>query len=169
MDDVLIEKLKKIKMLVTDIDGVLSDGSIYYGEDGNELKQFNVKDGYGAVALRKSGIILGAITGRSSKIVEKRLDELGFHFLHQGVKEKLPKLEKELIRFGCDLDEVLYLGDDIPDLAIMSEVGIAVCPNDAVDAVKSSVHYISKYGGGRGVLREVADYLLAFSSHEKEN
>ena len=155
-----LEQLKRIKILVTDVDGVLTDGGITYHSDGSESKTFNVKDGQIVKFLRKRGIKVGVITGRSSNIVQRRCEELGFDFIDQGVEDKLGNLNAHLKKLQLDLANVAYIGDDINDLETLKQVGFSACPSDAVDVVKQSVHYVSNKSGGKGVFRDVADLIL---------
>lgn len=153
-------RASKIKLLITDIDGVLTDGGIIYDNLGNEYKKFNVKDGYIVQFLRKNKIIVGAITGRASQVVENRCEELKFDFHYHGVRDKGRKLQQILETLEIYPEEVAYIGDDMIDLPILTAVGFAVTPSDAVDYVKSNAHFVSSFEGGKGVFREVADLIL---------
>jgi 3-deoxy-D-manno-octulosonate 8-phosphate phosphatase (KDO 8-P phosphatase) len=158
--DQVWEKAKSIKVLITDVDGVLTDGGIIYDDLGTEYKKYNVKDGLIVQHLRKSKIIVGAITGRNSQVVESRCEELKFDFHYHGIKEKAKKLQEILETMEIELEEVAYIGDDLIDLPILTQVGLAVAPADALPYVKSAVHYISPFKGGEGVFRELGDILL---------
>ena len=147
----------KIKMLVMDVDGTLTDGRIYIGADGEIMKAFDVKDGYGIVQLRKNGILSVIITGRKSTIVEKRAAELGISELHQGIHDKLDKLKEIAEKYEIKSEEIAYIGDDLNDLECMEYCGLSACPKDAVDAIKKSVSYICKKEAGRGAVREFID------------
>lgn len=153
-------KAKSIKVLITDIDGVLTDGGIIYDDMGTEYKKYHVKDGYIVQHLRKAKVLVGAITGRSSQVVENRCEELKFDFHYHGVKDKGKKLEELLETLEVSLEEVAFIGDDLIDLPILTQVGWAVAPADALPYVKSFVHFVSTFAGGKGVFREVADILL---------
>lgn len=156
----VFERAKSIKVLITDIDGVLTDGGIIYDDLGTEYKKFNVKDGYIVQHLRKAKILVGAITGRASQVVEGRCEELKFDFHYHGIKDKGKKLEEVLETIEVSLEEVAFIGDDLIDLPILTKVGLAISPADALPYVKSHVHFVSPFAGGKGVFREVADILL---------
>lgn len=156
----VFEKAKLIKVLITDIDGVLTDGGIIYDDLGTEYKKYNVKDGLIVQHLKKAGFLVGAITGRASQVVENRCEELRFDFHYHGIKDKLKKLSEVLETMELALEEVAYIGDDLIDLPVLSRVGLAVTPGDALPYVKSSAHYVSPLSGGKGVFREFADILL---------
>lgn len=156
----IFEKAKTIKVLITDIDGVMTDGGIIYADGEVELKKFNVKDGQIVQHLRKAKILVGAITGRNSAVVEQRLEELKFDFHYHGIKDKGRKLAEVLEIMEVSLDEVAFIGDDLNDLPIMSQVGLVFAPADALPYVAATAQYISKFEGGKGAFREVADILL---------
>ncbi|GMQ24521.1 hypothetical protein Aoki45_12030 [Algoriphagus sp. oki45] len=154
------EKAYPIKVLITDVDGVLTDGGIIYDDFGTEYKKYNVKDGLIVQHLRKSKILVGAITGRQSQVVENRCEELRFDFHYHGVKDKAKKLREILETMEIELKEVAYIGDDLIDLPILTQVGFSIAPQDALPYVKEAVDYVSPLGGGKGVFREVGDILL---------
>lgn len=154
------QRARKIKLLITDIDGVFTDGGIIYDDLGTEYKKYNVKDGYIVQFLRKNKIMVGAITGRSSQVVENRCEELKFDFHYHGVKDKGRKFLEVLETLEIGLNEVAFIGDDLLDLPILTKVGFAVAPSDALEYVKPYVHFISSFAGGKGVFREVADLIL---------
>ncbi len=156
----VIEASKRIKLIITDIDGVLTDGGIIYDNSGMELKKFNVKDGLGVKHIRQNKILVGAITGRASKVVERRCEELNFDFHYHGVKDKGRRLDDVLDTLMLQPEEVAYIGDDLIDLPILSRIGLAVAPKDAIDYIKPKMHYITRAKGGKGVFREVADIIL---------
>jgi len=156
----IFERASKIKLLITDIDGVLTDGGIIYDNDGQELKKFNVKDGFIVQYLRKNKILVGAITGRASKVVENRCEELKFDFHYHGVRDKGKRLQEIMDTLEISAEEVAYIGDDLIDLPILSLVGFAAVPSDAVEYIKPYVHHVSSISGGSGVFREVAEILL---------
>lgn len=144
----------KIKMLVLDVDGTLTDGAIYISPNGEAMKAFNVKDGYGIVQARKAGIIPVIITGRKSQIVEERAKELKILELYQGIDNKLKKLKEVAAKYEVVSEEIAYIGDDLNDLECIQYCGITACPNDAVPEVKEVVQYICELDGGRGAVRE---------------
>lgn len=150
----------KIKMLVMDVDGTLTDGKIYIGENGEIMKAFNVKDGYGIVSAKKQGIVPVIITGRQSKIVEERAKELGIEELYQGVGDKVEVLKGVADKYGVWLDEVAYIGDDLNDLGCMEICGLTGCPGDAVDEVAKFSDFVCKSYGGNRAVREFIEYIL---------
>ena len=152
--------LSKIKLLALDVDGVLTDGSLTFTEDGKELKTFNAKDGQGIVCLNNAGFITVIITARKNGTVEHRAKNLKFTEFHQGVKFKLPVLEEILKKYDLTFENVAYMGDDLPDICILEKVGLPCCPNDAVVEVKKVCKFKSKYNGGRGAVRELCDAIL---------
>lgn len=149
-----------IKLLAMDVDGTMTDGRIYMGPDGEALKAFDVKDGYGIAAFRKNGGIPAVITGRRSRIVEQRCAELGITEIHQGVSDKLACLMELAERLGLDREEVAYMGDDLNDLACIRYAGASACPADAEEAVKSAADYVCRSSGGRGAVREFLDRVM---------
>lgn len=154
------EKAKNIKLMAFDVDGVFTDGSIIYDENGKETKVFNAKDGQGIVCVEKSGIITAIITARKNGTVEHRAKNLGITELHQGIKYKLPILEDIIKKYNFTFKNVSYMGDDLPDICILEKVGLACCPNDAVDEVKDICDFVSTKDGGRGAIRELCDFVL---------
>ncbi len=153
-------KASGVKLLITDIDGVMTDGGIIYDDPGTEYKKFNVKDGLIVQHLRKNKILVGAITGRTSQVVENRCEELKFDFHYHGVKDKGRKLHELLETLEIQLDEVAFIGDDLIDLPVLTQVGLAIAPSDALVYVKPFVDYVSRFAGGEGAFREAADLIL---------
>lgn len=149
-----------IKLVAFDVDGVLTDGSLTFDKDGNELKTFNAKDGQGIVNLNKSGIITAIITARESGAVKYRAENLKITELHQGSKNKIATLENIMQKYGITFDEIAYMGDDLPDICILEKVKLKGCPNDAVEEVKAVANFVSSKNGGRGAVREFCDYIL---------
>lgn len=160
ISDAIWESAAKIKLIITDIDGVMTDGGIIYDDQGTELKKFNVKDGLIVHHLRRNKIMVGAITGRESPVVQNRCEELKFDFHYHGVKNKGKKFLEVLETLELQADEVAYIGDDLIDLPVLIRVGFAVVPQDAMVYVRPYAHYISRFAGGNGVFREVADLIL---------
>ena len=159
------EMVEKIKIMVMDVDGTLTDGKIYMGENGEVMKAFDIKDGHAIIYFHTLGITPAIITGRTSKIVENRCKDLKIDHFYQGVSDKISKL-KELLKMlsrkdGVEytLENVAYAGDDLIDLACMKQCGIAVCPSDAVDEIKAVSHFVSTKEGGRGAVREFYDLV----------
>lgn len=161
-------RAKKIKLMVFDVDGVMTDGSVTYDENGVEYKTFNVKDGQGLVRMAKSGFVTAIITARNNGTVEHRARNLNITELYQGQKFKLPALEELKKKYNLSYDEISYMGDDLPDICCLEKVGLACCPNDAVDEVKEIVHFISSKDGGRGAVRELCDLILEAQGIKKE-
>lgn len=158
---------KKIKLLAFDVDGVMTDGSVTYDENGIEYKTFNVKDGHGLVRMRESGFITAIITARNNGTVEHRARNLNITELYQGQKNKLPALEEIMSKYNLSYENVSYMGDDLPDLCILEKVGLACCPNDAVKEVKKVCGFQSSINGGRGAVRELCDFILESQGIEK--
>ena len=159
----LQKKIDKIKFLLLDVDGVLTDGGMYMSENGDQFKKYNTKDGMGIIHLKKKGIEVGIISsGFSTTMVKNRADLLGITHCYVGQEPKLAILTAWCSELNIKLDEIAIIGDDINDLAVMKNVGLAVCPVDAVNVVKSSSHIILSSPGGRGCVREFIDaYLLS--------
>lgn len=160
-----MDSCKRIKLMVMDVDGTLTDGKIYMGNNGEIMKAFDIKDGCGIHdILLPSGIKPVIITGRNSEILKNRCREIGIDLLYQGVKDKEIRLEKVLLELNCTLSEVAYIGDDINDLPCMAKVkaagGIIGCPKDAVESVKYISDFISKKDGGRGAVRDFIEYVV---------
>ena len=150
-----------IKMLVMDVDGTLTDGHIYIGAEGEMMKAFHVQDGYAiAHILPEKDIIPVIITGRRSKILERRAAELKITHLHQGVVDKLSKLKEIAAELGVDADEIAYIGDDINDLDCIRWCGLTACPADAVPAVHEAVKYVCSRNGGCGAVREFITHIV---------
>lgn len=156
----LVKKAETIRLLILDVDGVLSDNKLIYGDDGMEYKAFFTRDGHGMVMLQKSGIEIGIITGRNSPLTSKRMQDLKVKHLYQGVPDKLPTFLKLVESLGLRFSEIAYVGDDILDLPILTRVGLAVCPADADAEVKPRVDYISQFNGGQGCVREICELIL---------
>lgn len=168
MQDIL-DKAAKIELVIFDVDGVLTDGSLFYGDDGQEYKAFNSKDGHGMVMLREQGIQIGIITGRSSEVVRIRMASLGIEQVYQGQRDKLPAYEKMKLDQGLRDEQVAYVGDDVVDLPVMSRVGLAIAVADAHDLVCERADWRTRYPGGRGAAREVCELLLrARGVYERE-
>lgn len=151
---------QKIKLLLLDVDGVLTDGRLYYGNSGEELKAFNIQDGLGIKLLQRGGIQVGIITGRRSTLLERRAEELTISPLIQGREDKWSAL-KEILQ-GMDIrpEEIAFMGDDLPDLAVINRVGLGVTPANANSAVANQAHWQTKKCGGDGAVREVAELIL---------
>jgi 3-deoxy-D-manno-octulosonate 8-phosphate phosphatase (KDO 8-P phosphatase) len=156
----LITKAKKIKLLLLDVDGVLTDGGIILDNRGNELKAFHVRDGHGIKLAQRAGITVGIITGRKSDVVLVRARELGIEEVHQGAHEKIAVYESLVAKYAVADSAVAYMGDDIVDLGVFKRVGMAVTVADADPAVRPHVDMITRTAGGRGAVRELINFIL---------
>lgn len=150
----------KIRFFLTDCDGCLTDGGMYYSESGDEFKKFNTLDGMGFQLLREKGILTGIITGENTEIVERRATKLKVNFLEQGVQNKLEIVQKLCKENNIDMAEVVYVGDDINDYEVIKAVGYGCCVNNAVKKIKEISQYISQKNGGNGAVREIIDWIL---------
>ena len=151
----------RIKLLIMDVDGTLTDGKIYMGGKGELMKAFSVRDGYGiANILPKLGIIPVIITGRKSKIVEQRAKELNITELYQGVADKLETLKLLADKYDVTPDRIAYIGDDLNDMDCIEYCGMSACPLDADETIKNTVDYICRYNGGCGAVRDYIDTLV---------
>ncbi|QGQ48175.1 KdsC family phosphatase [Metabacillus sediminilitoris] len=149
-----------IKLIVFDVDGVLTDGKLYIGSDREEYKAFHTQDGMGISLAHYAGIKTAIITGRTSESVLKRSEELKINYVHQGIHDKLEVMEQIMKDLDITLEEVCYVGDDINDLPILQVVGFSAAPSNAVPIVKQHVQYISQETGGNGAVREIIDHIL---------
>ncbi len=154
------DRLEKIRLLLLDADGVLTRGEIIYSDRGVESKSFDVKDGFGIRMLREAGIKTGIVSGRNSGAVEQRARELKVDFCHCGVADKKALLDDIVGKAGCSPQETAFVGDDIPDMAIMNSVGIGIAVADADDTVKKCADMVTLHPGGRGAVREVCERIL---------
>ena len=156
----LSSKAKKIKLLLLDVDGVMTDGRIILDNQGNENKAFHVRDGHGIKLAQKAGITVGIITGRSSQVVNVRARELGIAEVHQGAKEKIAVYDSLMEKYGLRDEEVAYIGDDVVDLDILKRVGFAAAVADCDPSVRPHVDLVTRTPGGRGAVREVINLIL---------
>ena len=154
------ERAKNIKLLILDVDGVLTDGRIVYDANGVESKFFNVKDGHGIKLLQRVGIRIAIISGRESEVVTRRAAELGIDLVYQKALDKVGPYDDILEKTGFTDDEVAYMGDDLPDIPLMRRVGLAAAPADALEYVLPFAHIISVNRGGWGAVREICDLIL---------
>jgi len=152
--------IKKIKLVISDVDGVLTDGGMYYSTNGESLKKFNTRDGMAVELLHTYGIKVVFLTRENSNIVKSRAKKLKIDGVYVGIKSKELILEKICKKFTVKKDEIIYIGDDINDLKIICLVGFSACPKNAMDVIKHNVDYICKSNGGDGVLREIAELFL---------
>ncbi|XZG70072.1 3-deoxy-manno-octulosonate-8-phosphatase KdsC [Chitinibacteraceae bacterium HSL-7] len=155
------ERAQAVRLMIFDIDGVMTDGSIYFSDSGEELKAFNTLDGHGLRMLAESGVELAIITGRTSRVVEHRARNLDIVHVYQGAKNKREAFEALLAKTGLSAEQCGYMGDDVVDLPVMRRVAFAVCPPDSPDLVKAHAHYVTSAGGGRGAVRELTEVILA--------
>lgn len=149
----------KIKALVMDVDGVLTDGSMTFDDNGVEYKTFSVKDGQGIVMLNKSGYLTAIISARMSKVVKLRAEMLGITKVYLDSKNKIETLKDFMNEYNLDFSEIAYIGDDLPDICILKEAGLSACPADAVEEVKKCVKFICNNSGGKGAVRELCDLI----------
>ncbi|HEY4707035.1 MAG: phenylphosphate carboxylase subunit delta [Deltaproteobacteria bacterium GWA2_55_10] len=159
-DTKLAQKIKKIRLVIFDVDGVLTDGRIIFDAAGTETKFFDVKDGHGIKLLMRAGIETAIITARESKVVFHRAQDLGIALVYQGVKDKKRSLDDIAARTGIALAEMAYMGDDIIDLPVLTRVGLSATVADAVDEVREMADFVSSKPGGRGAVREMVELIL---------
>lgn len=156
--------LRAIRLLLLDVDGVMTDGGIYFTEKGDEVKKFNIHDGYGIAKLGKSGVRVGILTGRSSELVVRRARELGISDVYQNLEDKLAAYEQIRTRLNLSDQQIAYIGDDEPDLPAMKKAGFAACPANAVAAIRREADYVCRNRGGEGAVREVVDMIVESQS-----
>lgn len=157
----VINKLKDIKILLLDVDGVLTDGGIIYDDDGTETKIFNVKDGLGIRLLMEAGIHLCIVTGRRSNALVRRCKDLGIDHIYDGVRNKVDVLDAILARTGLSAAEVAFIGDDLPDLALMKKIGLSIAVADADKTILENADMVTSAKGGHGAVREVCEAILS--------
>ena len=159
----LTERARRVKLAVFDVDGVMTDGRLYYTEDGRELKAFHAQDGLGIKHLQRRGITVAVITGRDSPIVAHRMAELGVDHVYQAREDKLETFQQLVAALGLEFDETLYIGDDLIDLPVLDAAGIAVSVPNAHPALPERVDWITPRPGGHGAARDVCDLILEAS------
>ena len=164
MQDIL-ERAKQIRLVVFDVDGVLTDGSLYLGDDGQEYKAFNSRDGHGMTMLQQTGVMLAVITGRTSEVVRIRMESLGIKYVYQGRRDKMPAFEELKKATGLSDDQVAYVGDDVVDLPIMRRVGFSIAVADAHPLVQRHAHWQTRSPGGRGAGRDVCELIMEAQGH----
>ncbi|KJS07956.1 MAG: 3-deoxy-D-manno-octulosonate 8-phosphate phosphatase [Gammaproteobacteria bacterium BRH_c0] len=152
---------RQIRLLLLDVDGVLTDGRLYYGNHGEELKAFHIQDGLGIKLLQRQGIAVGIITGRTSKLLERRTAELGIELVIQGREDKSNALNEMLKTHPLPLEQIAFMGDDLPDLPVMARVGLALTVANCSTTVAHHAHWQATRGGGEGAVREAAEFILA--------
>lgn len=156
----VLSKLKRIKLLLLDVDGVLTDGGIIYNDNGMETKVFSVKDGLGMRLLMEAGIHLGVITGRRSNALYCRCKDLGINLIFDGVTNKIEVLDTLLDQTGVSIEEVAFIGDDLPDLALMNKIGLSIAVGNAHKTVLDNADMVTSASGGHGAVREVCEKIL---------
>lgn len=156
----ITEKARHIRLVIFDVDGVLTDGSLFIGDGGEEYKAFNSRDGHGMKMLLNSGVEIGIITGRSSEVVRHRMESLGIRHVYQGQLDKLPAFEELIAKLGFTPQQVAYVGDDVVDLPILIRAGLAIAVQDAHHMVKQHSHWITPNPGGRRAARDVCEFIM---------
>ena len=154
------ERAKRVRLVIFDVDGVLTDGSLFLGDDGQEYKAFHSRDGHGMTMLRQSGVTLAIITGRRSEVVRIRMESLGIAHVYQGYRDKLPAYRDIKETLGLEDAAVAYVGDDVVDLPVMRQVGLAIAVDDAHPLVVEHCHWQTGAPGGRGAGREVCEFIM---------
>lgn len=154
------EKAKQIKLVIFDVDGVLTDGSLFIGDDGQEYKAFCSRDGHGMKMLQKSGVEIAIITGRTSKVVGHRIADLGIQHVYQGQQDKIHAYKELSEKLGLKSSEIAYVGDDVVDLPVMCQVGLAIAVQDAHPMVIKHAHWQTPTHGGRGAARDVCEMIM---------
>lgn len=155
-----IERARSVKLIIFDVDGIMTDGTLYLADDGQEYKGFNSLDGHGLKMLKSTGVELGIITGRNSQVVIHRARNLGITHLHQGAQDKLMVYRQLLGDLGLSPEQTAFMGDDVVDLPVMRRAGFAIAVPAAPDLVKAHSHYVTKREGGRGAVREACEFIM---------
>ena len=154
------EKAEAIRLIIFDVDGVLTNGSLFIGDDGQEYKAFHSKDGHGMVMLQESGVQIAIITGRTSEVVRIRMASLGIQHVYQGKRQKLPAYEELKQATGLSDEQIAYVGDDVVDVPVMTRVGLAIAVQDAHALAKQHAHWVTPSGGGQGAAREACEFIM---------
>ncbi len=160
MDQRILEKAARIKLVLLDVDGVMTDGSIILDSHQGEAKSFHVRDGNGVKLLKRAGLEVGIISGRNSSVVSRRAQELGIEIVEQGSLIKLETYQRIRDQIGLKDDEIAYLGDDVVDIPVLREVGLSAAVADALEEVKKEADYTTRLPGGKGAVRELAEFIL---------
>jgi 3-deoxy-D-manno-octulosonate 8-phosphate phosphatase (KDO 8-P phosphatase) len=161
----VLDRARAVRLAIFDVDGVMTDGTLYIGAQGEVFKAFNILDGHGLKMLQSAGVATAIISGRSSEAVARRAAELAIAHVVQGSPDKVADFERLIAGLGIAAEECSYVGDDLPDLALMRRCGLAVAVANAVDAVKAAAHYVTRASGGRGAVREFCDLVLTARGH----
>ena len=156
----LARRARAVRLAIFDVDGVLTDGTLYIGAQGEAFKAFNILDGHGVKMLQSAGVGTAILSGRSSEAVARRAGELAIAHVIQGSPDKVADFERLIARLGVAADACAFVGDDLPDLAVMGRCGLAVAVANAVEAVKATAHYVTRASGGRGAVREFCELVL---------
>ncbi len=156
----LSQRARQVRLALFDVDGVMTDGTLFVSDKGESFKPFNILDGLGLKLLKSSGVATGILTGRSSDAVRVRAGELDIDHLIQGAADKLHAYVDLRQRLGLEDEHVCYMGDDLPDLPVLRRCGLALSPPDAVDEVRNEVHFVTKTGGGQGAVREACELIM---------
>ncbi len=156
----ILAKAEPIRLLLLDVDGVLTDGTLIYSDQGVESKAFNTQDGLGIRLVQQAKVMTGIITARTSHLVARRAEELDMDHIRQGARNKLKEFKSILSDTGLKPYQICYMGDDLIDLALLTRVGLAACPANAVEAVKDACHFVASRPGGRGAVRETCDLIV---------
>ena len=157
----VLDRARRVKLMAFDVDGVLTDGALYYTDEGVEIKAFSTLDGVGIKMLQSAGVAVAIITGRRSRCVELRMQNLGIDLVRQGISDKRASLLELLAELGISADEAGYMGDDIVDLQVMDACGFSAAPADCNERVRPYVRFVASKNGGRGAVREVCEHILA--------
>ncbi len=153
-------RAKQIKLLICDVDGVMTDGGLYFGDDGQEYKTFHSRDGLGIKMLQRSGVKLAVITARTSDVVTHRMNNLAIEYVFQGQQDKVHAYQQLCRKLNLNSEEVAYVGDDVVDLPVMTKVGFAVAVADAHHIVRKHAHWVTEHSGGHGAVRDVCELLM---------
>ena len=164
----IAEKAKKLKLLILDVDGVLTDGKLFFDHAGNEYKSFHARDGHGIKLLRQTGVEVAVISGRTSKSVALRMQSLGITHVYQGHEDKRAAFDELIEKICITPEQAAHVGDDLLDLPIMMRVGLAIAVDDANFAVKQRAHWCTSLPGGHGAVREVCDFIMQAQGHFDE-
>ncbi|MGD8925617.1 MAG: 3-deoxy-manno-octulosonate-8-phosphatase KdsC [Thioalkalispiraceae bacterium] len=159
MQDIL-NLAKNIKLVIFDVDGVLTDGSLFFGDDGQEYKAFYSRDGLGIKLLQRTGVEIGVITARNSELVRHRMENLDIKHFYQGRLDKISAFEEMLAKLNVSPEQTAYAGDDVVDLPVMKKVGLAIAVQDAHPFVKKHAHWITEHVGGRGAARDICELIM---------
>jgi 3-deoxy-D-manno-octulosonate 8-phosphate phosphatase (KDO 8-P phosphatase) len=160
MQPEILQRAEKIRLVIFDVDGVLTDGSLFLGDDGQEYKAFNSLDGHGMSMLQQTGVTIGIITGRESNLVRIRMQSLGIGHVYQGRRDKLPAYRELREHLGLKDEEIAYVGDDVVDLPVMIRVGLAIAVGNAHPLTKQHAHWVTEASGGHGAARAVCELLM---------